>query len=148
MKTEDQDLLLKDLCGRLPYWVKCIVKSDGYVGVLSSIESQYGVVTFDDGRQVEICDIKQCLYPLSSMSREQLNDFYATIRPVIEESLEEYANDETDYEGERPITMKTIKCDIVAVNWMLKNHFDINGLLPMDLAIDATGLNIYKEDIK
>ena len=77
-----------------------------------------------------------------------MNDFYATIRPVIEESLEEYANDETDYEGERPITMKTIKCDIVAVNWMLKNHFDINGLLPMDLAIDATGLNIYKEDIK
>ena len=54
MKTEDQDLLLKDLCGRLPYWVKCIVKSDGYVGVLSSIESQYGVVTFDDGRQEEI----------------------------------------------------------------------------------------------
>lgn len=148
MKTEDQDLLLKDLCGRLPYWVKCIVKSDGYVGVISSIESQYGVVTFDDGRQEEICDIKPCLYPLSSMSREQLNDFYATIRPVIEESLEEYANDETDYEGERPITMKTIKCDIVAVNWMLKNHFDINGLLPMDLAIDATGLNIYKEDIK
>ena len=148
MKTEDQDLLLKDLCGRLPYWVKCIVKSDGYVGVISSIESQYGVVTFDDGRKEEICDIKPCLYPLSSMSREQLNDFYATIRPVIEESLEEYANDETDYEGERPITMKTIKCDIVAVNWMLKNHFDINGLLPMDLAIDATGLNIYKEDIK
>lgn len=148
MKTEDQDLLLKDLCGRLPYWVKCIVKSDGYVGVISSIESQYGVVTFDDGRQEEICDIKPCLYPLSSMSREQLNDFYATIRPVIEESLEEYANDETDYEGERPITMKTIKCDIVAVNWMLKNHFDINGLLPMDLAIDATDLNIYKEEIK
>ena len=148
MKIEDQDLLLKDLCGRLPYWVKCIVKSDGYVGLIPSIERQYGVLTSDDGRQGEICDIKPCLYPLSSMSREQLNDFYATIRPVIEESLEEYANDETDYEGERPITMKTIKCDIVAVNWMLKNHFDINGLLPMDLAIDATGLNIYKEEIK
>ena len=148
MKQEDKELLLMDLCSRLPYGVKCIVKSDGYVGVISSIESQYGVVTFDDGRQEEICDIKPCLYPLSSMSREQLNDFYATIRPVVEESLEEYANDETDYEGERPITMKTIKCDIVAVNWMLKNHFDINGLLPMDLAIDATGLNIYKEEIK
>lgn len=148
MKIEDQDLLLKDLCGRLPYWVKCIVKSDGYVGVISSIESQYGVVTFDDGRQEEVCDIKPCLYPLSSMTEEQLNDFYETIRPIIEAALDAYKDDKTEYDGERPITLNDIKSDIVAVNWMLKNHFDMNGLIPMGLAIDATGLNIYKEETK
>ena len=27
--------------------------------------------------------------------------------------------------------------------WLLKNHFDINGLIPMGLVIDATGSNIY-----
>ena len=29
------------------------------------------------------------------------------------------------------------------INWCYKNHFDIHGLIPMGLAIDATGLNIY-----
>lgn len=29
------------------------------------------------------------------------------------------------------------------INWCYKNHIDINGLIPMDLAIDATGKNIY-----
>jgi hypothetical protein len=29
------------------------------------------------------------------------------------------------------------------IDWFLKNHFDIYGLIPMGLALDATGLNIY-----
>lgn len=29
------------------------------------------------------------------------------------------------------------------LNWFIKNHFDIYGLIPMGLANDATGLNIY-----
>jgi hypothetical protein len=29
------------------------------------------------------------------------------------------------------------------INWCYKNHFDIYGLIPMGLANDATGLNIY-----
>ena len=29
------------------------------------------------------------------------------------------------------------------VNWCYKNHIDINNLVPMGLAIDATELNIY-----
>ena len=148
MKQEEQELLLRDLCGRLPYWVKCVAISDGYIGCISSIESQYGVVTFDDGRQEEICDIKPYLFPLSSMTEEELNDFYEAIRPAIEAAFDEYKADKTEYEGERPITLSDIKADIVAVNWMLKNHFDMNGLIEKGLAIDATGLNIYKEETK
>ena len=29
------------------------------------------------------------------------------------------------------------------INWCYKKHLDINNLIPMELAIDATGLNIY-----
>jgi hypothetical protein len=28
-------------------------------------------------------------------------------------------------------------------NWLIKNHFDVYDLIPMGLANDATGLNIY-----
>jgi hypothetical protein len=29
------------------------------------------------------------------------------------------------------------------IDWLNAHHFDYNGLIPMGLAIDATGLNIY-----
>ena len=30
-----------------------------------------------------------------------------------------------------------------SVDWFNKHHIDYRGLIPMGLAIDATGLNIY-----
>ena len=125
MKLEEQELLLRDLCGRLPYWVKCAAISDGYIGCISSIESQYGVVTFDDGRQEEICDIKPYLFPLSSMNKEQRKEYYAMVKYNI-----------------------TSSDNAKLMDWLNKNHFDCRGLIPMGLAIDATGLNIYKEETK
>lgn len=115
MRVKDQDLLLKDLCGRLPYGVKCIANSDGYAGVISSIESLYGVATFDDGRQEEICDIKPYLFPLSSMTEEQKREYIELLKIG-------------------PAT---------GIDWLNKNHFDYRGLINKGLANDATGLNIY-----
>lgn len=126
MKIEDQDLLLKDLCGRLPYWVKCIVKSDGYIGVITSIESQYGVVTFDDGRQEEVVDIKPYLFPLSSMTSKQKADLSMLVVDVED----------------------VFKSFLIEVEFYHKHHIDYRGLIPMGLAIDGTGLNVYKEETK
>lgn len=150
--NSDKELLLKDLCARLPYGVMCattdndgslpniweIVKADMLNEDFFLIHDSY-----EASRTVDVKEVKPYLFPLSSMTEEQLNDFYATIRPVIEEALDACKIDKTEYEGERPITLKDIKAGIVAVNWMLKNHFDMNGLIPMGLAVDATGLNIY-----
>ena len=132
------ELLLKDLCARLPYGVKCIVKSDGYVGVISSIESQYRVVTFDDGRQEEICDIKPYLFPLSSMTEEQREEFLniqTEERQILLNALIEYKSGKYD------------KIPIIApykqIEWLNKNHFDYRGLIEKGLSIDCTNLNIY-----
>ena len=140
MKTEDQDLLLKDLCGRLPYWVKCIVKSDGYVSFISSIESQYGVVTFDDGRQEEICDIKPCLYPLSSMPKEQKREYHQSTSKdidILQDVILERINGK-DNNNKHAIAYN-------GIDWLNAQLFDYRGLIEKGLAIDATGLNIYKE---
>lgn len=149
MKQEDKELLLlHDICARLPYGVKIDVTYSKDSG--SSLRARLcyeGINILTTNilwlfQQSEIY-IKPYLFPLSSMTEEQLNDFYATIRPVVEEALDAYKDDKTEYEGERPITLKDIKTDIVAVNWMLKNHFDMNGLIPKGLAVDCTNLNIY-----
>lgn len=66
-------------------------------------------------------DIKPYLFPLSSMTEEQ----------------EEEYNDLNNYElGCFPHTEK-------ALDYLLKNHFDYRYLIDKGLAIDATGLNIY-----
>lgn len=126
MKLEEQELLLRDLCGRLPYWVKCVAISDGYIGCISSIEFQYGVVTFEDGRQEEICDIKPYLFPLSSMTEEQYGEYTDMGYSVTERwwSMANYHQ----------------------IDWCNKNHFDYRGLIEKGLAIDATGLNIYNSN--
>ena len=141
--NSDKELLLQDLCARLPYKVYAQIP-DEYGVYTSAIESVDidGFVTIFDGTQIEIENIKPYLLPLSSMTEEQTKDFYSTIRPVVEDDLNEYSSYEEN-EKSRPVTIKSIKVDVVSVNWMLKNHFDIYGLIPKGLAIDATGLNIY-----
>ena len=143
MKIEDQDLLLKDLCGRLPYGVKCVAISDGYIGCISSIESQYGVVTFDDGRQEEICDIKPYLFPISSMTKEQKREYHQSTSKDID-MLQ-------DVIVERINGINNTNKHAIAYNgidWLNAHHFDYRGLIEKGLAIDATGLNIYKEKTK
>lgn len=163
MKQEDKELLLKDLCGRLPYGVKVktILKEPytlkglfdtEYGGVMGCLLGKYVPNNVSPKTtNYPLGQFKPYLFPLSSMKEEQLNDFYAVIRPVIEESIGEYREWKEMQEGnptgkERPITLKDIACDITAVNWMLERHFDIYGLIEKGLAVDATGLNIYKED--
>ena len=143
MKTEDQDLLLNDLCGSVPYWVKCFVKSDGYVSFISSIESQYGVVTFDDGRQEEICDIKPCLYPLSSMTKEQKREYHQSTSKDID-MLQDVILERIN--GKDNTNSHAIAYN--GIDWLNAHHFDYRGLIEKGLAIDATGLNIYKEETK
>ena len=40
-------------------------------------------------------------------------------------------------------TSGTVETTVEGIDWLNKNHFDINNLIPIGLAIDATGLNIY-----
>jgi hypothetical protein len=121
MTQEQKDLLLKDLCGRLPYFVKVQIKNE--IVVLNSICDDDGYhfnFIGDDREGVNIEDIKPYLFPLSSMTEEQMNQFNETL--IGTENLG-WSNETFD--------------------WLNANHFDYRGLIPMGLAIDATGLNIY-----
>ena len=123
MLQEHKELLLKDLCARLPYGVKFLRESWNYewdqelsvIEVLEDIDKD-GYINNTKVYNVE--DIKPYLFPLSSMTEEQEKEWLYTLS--------------SDYH----ITYDT-------VDWLNKNHFDYRGLIPMGLAIDATNLNIY-----
>ena len=145
MTQEDKELLLKDLCARLPYEVvgKCEIDAS----YDTSFDTKFQTHIFDarvyglkedlllvtpliedrdeqefaneevaDG--VDILDFKPYLFPMSSMTEEQ----QINLTKFVENGIY----------GEN-----------ILYDWLNKNHFDYRGLIEKGLAIYATELNIY-----
>ena len=126
MTQEDKELLLKDLCARLPYGVKMnhIVDDEHspktLIGIAKDMITLEGLGGYEC---VDVEDYKPYLFPLSSMTEEQskiyhelIGGIFGTSALINFEALEDFFN---------------------------KNHIDYRGLIPMGIALDATGLNIY-----
>ena len=130
MTQEDKELLLRDLCARLPYGVIVVTpKGRGYV-----CEINFTIFGYELGVNINpiirdtfsINGVKPYLFPLSSMTEEEKEEYCQLQQRVIYNSKGVINEDVTEY-----------------INWCYKKHLDINNLIPMELAIDATGLNIY-----
>ena len=143
MKQEHKDLLLKDLCGRIMYGVKCATYEDTIIHTLSGVipDRVYNELYFEELDWKEcngFADIQYCkpyLFPLSNMTEEQKQ--YISDRWGI--------NEDFDFEidpdwGEYIVDL----CDARDfINWLNENHFDYHWLIEKGLAIDATDKNIY-----
>ena len=130
MTQENKELLLKDLCARLPYGVKCkyydCCEGDYDEGTICGFERQVFIQI--DGVCIHIEEVKPYLFPLSSMTKEQKKEF----DQLIELELKAIS-DEID----------PVQSTAFEVDFYNKYHYDWRGLIPMGLANDATGLNIY-----
>ena len=126
MKQEDKELLLKDLCVRVPYGVKVLY--DNKVFDIEYVSPMYEEVKLDtpDNWTVAVSDIKPYLFPLSSMNDEE------------QRTLDSMCND-----VEMVSRLSGLKMFDKAFDWLNENHFDYRGLIEKGIAIDATGLNIY-----
>ena len=123
LNTFDKELLLKDICARLPYGVKIQVPYEDGSGYFDETvwEVNNDGPSHVNGWGIEYEYVKPYLFPLSSMTEEQEKEY----------------NDLNCYElGCFPHTED-------ALDYLIKNHFDFRCLIPKGLAIDATGLNIY-----
>jgi hypothetical protein len=122
MTQEDKEILLKDLCARLPYDVKvnCNDKVYNFAGI-----QYFNICILTDDNEnnafttAGIKYIKPYLFPMSSMSDEQKREEYE----ICKEYIIGYESDLIDFYN--------------------RNHIDYRGLIAQDLAIDATGLNVY-----
>lgn len=130
-------MIVKDLCGRLPYNVKVhakytdlgetieldgivkMVDTDGFVGIEVMYDTSLSYIC------VDIDNVKPYLFPLSSMTEEQDKEYAL---------LQTSAGKEGFLYAWNCATM---------MQWLIENHFDYNGLIPKGLAKDATNLNIY-----
>lgn len=138
MTQEDRDLLVKDLCSRLPYGVK--IQYEGDIFTIDHISAAYEKVKLDtpNNYTIDILEIKPYLLPLESMTEDQkkeLADMYWSFN-------DSEINNIIEYLGNHRQIVTHFDC-FTLIEWCYKNHFDINGLIPMDAAVNATGLNIY-----
>lgn len=140
MTIENKDLLIKDLCARLPYNVICQVefKENGTynskVMLLSGIFTDEAYFTTKGG-SIYSNEYKPYLFPLSSMTEEQ-KKYISNKWGINEEFYFEIDHNWGEYFVELGYTVEFI-------DWLNKNHFDYRGLIDRNLAINATGLNIY-----
>ena len=116
MKSKDRQLLLIDLCGRLPYEVKGLHRGETQRLLIMDSFGSYQVNGYDAWFDLNSVSFKPYLFPLSSITKKTL------------EELSEYID---------------IKNAYVAVELLNSHHIDYRGLIEKGLAIDATGLNIY-----
>ena len=162
MNEKEKDLLIKDLCARIPYNVvgKCEIDASydtsfdtvfqthkfnaEVYGIKEDLllvtpliedndEQTYAEEEVADG--VSILDFTPYLFPLSSMTEEQEDEWYEVFVDPLSKKLDRH----TRQEGLQ------LQADAQAfgIEYLLKNHFDYRGLIEKGLAIDATGLNIY-----
>jgi hypothetical protein len=125
MTQEDKELLLLDLCTRLPYGVMCDIGLDHPVQLQRIFVDRLDGILLDfyedsNDYQVYLSECKPYLIPLSSMNEYQEKE--------CQQIKHSYYYDDDSF---------------VLFDWYNKNHLDYRGLIEKGLAIDATNLNIY-----
>ena len=115
MKAEDKELLIRDLCCRLPYGV--IVEDRNCVHPLTTGNTEFTALFGGSGWH----NIKPYLRPMSSMTPEEEKEF--------QEIKLSYHFDEDSY---------------ILLDWLNEHHFDYRGLIEKGLALEAPE-GMYKD---
>lgn len=147
MTKEEKQLLLKDLCGRLPYGVKCVFHGkDGCIipSTILRVDVENELVTIRPDMQKDkspsyihlIEHIEPYLRPMSSMTEEEKvkirEQAHRYDSEVLKNAFEEKKLDGT------AITH-------YAADWCNENHFDYRGLIEKGLALEAPE-DMYKTE--
>lgn len=149
MTQEEKQLLLQDICARLPYGVKATTTSNGWRDVYTmngynDDRIYLDCPVYDEGDDEWLVEsVKPYLRSMESITKEELQQLQgiidecgiATWKPQIgyDTINEIYINGEVKLGNCIPLIVM-----VEIVKWLLKHHFDYNGLIKRGLAIEAT----------
>lgn len=150
MIHEDKELIIKDLCTRLPYGVKVNVI---YSNENASSFRQRVCIEGDNELNTDIMGLYRCdeidirpyLFPLSSITDEQALELFNIFGLECPSTEEDYIKI-NEITGITFFLLKGFDVEThldKLIDWLNKNHFDYRGLIEKSLALDATNLRIY-----
>ena len=150
MTQEDKEMLLKDLCARLPYGVIILHKGWNYewddelsnvervVGIDENfiytkvIDTHTGEEYRDDKYCIDLFDDKPYLRPMSSMTEEEVEEVCKIA------DIENLENGFVDF-GLFPAEGNLVPLYVIEliIDWLNAHHFDYRGLIEKGLALEA-----------
>jgi signal transduction protein with GAF and PtsI domain len=122
MTNEEKQLLINDLCARLPYGIIAHALEIDKIGTITDINVSYNAInlTVDNAsgkyELVPMSDIKPYLRPMSSMTEEEKEE---------ERKLWDI------------ITITRNDLHYIYTDFLLSHHFDYRGLIEKGLALEA-----------
>lgn len=129
MTPENKELLLQDLCARLPYGVICDIYNE-----ISTIKEKLlfgGIAHFADD---SIC-VKPYLRTLASMTDEEKEEMHNLLSP---EGTAIYGCDGISMPMNHYGEFVPYEFMNRIIQYLLEHHFDFIGLIPKGLAIEVT----------
>lgn len=141
MTQEEKELLLKDLCGRLPHGL--------YISTPSGDGHLTGITLSPFGHEIEVninpassekFSLDACkpyLHPMESMTIDELDDC-VTNDGLSDIPCPNYKGSKEECEQQwLEHSIKVFKTDAYRVDWLDAHQFDHRGLIPMSLALKA-----------
>lgn len=144
MTQEEKQVLLNDICARLPYGVKVSLNKNN-IGDLTAVysfdgcaiienlkekvrvddfsSSDYGMFTIDEN------DVKPYLRPISSMTEEE--------KRVLNSFAFDMGNKWFDAASNEEKWLATIENSTKSTDYLYSKHLDIHGLIEKGLALEA-----------
>lgn len=126
MTNEEKQLLLRDICARLPYGVKCQIdydnEEDADLGIERYCDDRIVSVYIETG-EIGLYEASEYFYP------DEIKPYLRPMSSMTEEEKKECLK----------ITF------VEATDWLNVHHFDYRGLIPMGLALEAPE-GMYKNE--
>ena len=139
MTTQEKDLVLQDISGRLKYGVKCALcgrweKKNG-----EDFKGYYTLIAVAIDKTWLDADNYPCLYSFERLSTPmdltELKPYLRPITSMTDEEMQEYSNiDNRAYSCPKDYAHIPAKDRI---DWLNEHHFDYRGLIEKGLAIKA-----------
>ena len=138
MEQNLKELLLRDLCARLPYMpkIKITYQQQGIKGTdEGNVSCDFIEKIVNDLRNGVITDMQIFLRPMSSMTEDENKErkqlgILCVINGNHERIFDGFGNESADTQ-------------LKALDWLNAHHFDYRGLIEKNLALDCTGFHIY-----
>ena len=133
MTQEDKQLLLRDLCARLPYGVK--------IHINSCIEEQNHMQLFDVNLEVETIGVRNEKWTFRAIpiidDEDETKVIKPYLRPMSSMTEEEKLKlDDMEFEIAH-LKFTTYAHECMILDYLYSRHLDVRGLIPMGLALEA-----------
>lgn len=154
-QEEKKNILLRDLCARLPYEpiVEYVIKGPGgSISITCKLDTFHIEELLQDSE--DLVEVKPHLRPMSSMTEDEARDIailhgnepvdILSIK-VTDEYIDIILDDGCCSTVTSTIWYDEIISSIECFDYLNKNMFDYRGLIPKDLALSTEIYNPYKD---